>query len=374
MNRFTRIVFWEPSVSPHKSDLFRAILALRPGIELLHVAQSALSPDRQAMGWIAPIPVGYSEILAPSEQTCKEIATHNPDSTFHVFSGMRHVPCIVIGLRAVQVVGACFALMSEPRVSEGLKGIFRYLQSWATEGALRKEVSCVFAIGRNGPAWFESVGYSHELVFPFAYFIEQLVFDHVRLQPISGPIRVGYLGRLVRPKGIFTLLDAFAQFSKSDAVLELAGPVGPEDEAVRSATRLCTAVVNRQGAIPMSGVAAFLSDLDVLVLPSITKDGWGVVVTEALMMGVPVVATSCVGASVVLNDARLGAVVDPCNSMQLAAAIRSVTQSHNLTPSAKAWRVEWARCHLTAQAGAKYFWEVLDHRLDGAARPTSFFE
>jgi len=370
-----RLVFWEPNVSPHKVLLFKAIKKLCPHVDLVLVAQASISNDRKAMGWATPLADGYTEIVAPDVATCRKVARECPNDSFHVFSGMRHVECIVEGLRVVREVESKFALMSEPRVNEGIRGALRFLQSLITEGSLRRNATCVFAIGRNGPSWFTSVGYSKNKVFPFAYFIDQLASESIEQTNPRAALRIGYLGRIVRAKGIFTLLDAFAMFTKTEAVLVLAGPVAEEASTIESAAIRCPGTVKFVGPIPMATVASFLSGLDVLVLASITKDdGWGVVVTEALMIGLPVVATTCVGASLVLNDDRLGVAVAPNAPLELAAAIRRVSKPENLSEAARAWRKDWAREHLSAQAGARYFWSVLEHQFSGSARPAPFYE
>lgn len=370
----SQIVFWEPCVSPHKAHLFKAIKECHPNINFLHIAQTDISADRRAMGWISPEPDTYDEIIAPDKERCLEIAAHRPAETFHVFSGIRHVPCIIHGLRAVQHSGAKFAIMSEPRVNEGIRGVFRYLQSWLTEGALRRQATCIFAIGSNGSTWFHSVGYPQLKVFPFAYFIDQLAYEADQNPVCTKSLHVGYLGRIARSKGIFTLLDAMSQFEDREAMLSIAGPLQEDSTSFNAAVDSCLSCVSLKGNLSMSKVADFLADLDVLVLPSITKDGWGVVVTEALMIGVPVVVTTCVGASLVVNDQRIGVVVSPSDPFALAAAIRHATKAENRSEVTRAWRRNWARKHLSANAGAKYFWSVLDHRLNGVMRPAPFYE
>lgn len=369
-----RIVFWEPSVSPHKTPLFKAIKQLRPNVELLHIAQSEISPERQAMGWISSKPDGYEQIVNPDNETCKAAISDRATESFHVFSGMRHVPCIVEGLRQATDLEVSFAIMSEPRVDEGLHGLLRYIESWVTEGKLRNKCAGVFAIGRNGPTWFRSVGYQPSKVFPFAYFIDPFDSIQVSTHTKTTSLRIGYLGRLVRSKGIFALLDAFKYFSNRNAELHLAGPMGDEEPAIRAAIQSYDQSVVLHGAMPMTQVATFLNSVDVLVLPSITKDGWGVAVTEALMVGLPVVTTTCVGASLVLNDKRLGVSVAPNSAKELALGIRAVTCPENLTAEVKTWRKDWANAHLSARAGASYFWAVLDHCTMDARLPPPFYQ
>lgn len=67
----------------------------------------------------------------------------------------------------------------------------------------------------------------------------------------------------------------------------------------------------------------FMSGYDLLVLPSI-EDGFGVVVGEALSVGVPVVTTSTSGAADIVEQISSCLVVPPSNSNALADSIRGV--------------------------------------------------
>ena len=59
-------------------------------------------------------------------------------------------------------------------------------------------------------------------------------------------------------------------------------------------------------SIPFGNSQAVISEYDVLVLPS-RYDGWGVVVNEALMAGVPVICSDQVGAGAVIEKWQCGA-------------------------------------------------------------------
>ncbi|RYF70730.1 MAG: hypothetical protein EOO22_13815, partial [Comamonadaceae bacterium] len=231
-----RVVFWEPCESPHKSDLFTRLAALAPDIEVICCADTALPDERREQGWSVPEATGWRTVIAPDARQIAELVDTSPETTLHIFSGIRWVPSIVAGLARVRRSGARLALLSEPRVREGWRGEVRFLQSWLTEGWLRRRVAFVLGIGRSGPIWFRSVGYAASRIFPFAYFVDAP--PAVRPAPLSGApvqpsvLRIGYLGRLAQSKGVHDLVSACAML-KIPYSLTFAGS-GPDHDAVQA--------------------------------------------------------------------------------------------------------------------------------------------
>ena len=371
-----RIVFWEPMLSPHKCDFFSALTAVAPSIEVVCCAESGVSADRRRMGWRVESDLPFRTIVAPSAALARTLAAEEPDSSLHVFSGVRHVPCIVEGLRSVRRAGARFAIQSEPRVREGWRGEARYLQSWLTEGWLRKDVDFVLAIGANGPPWFRSVGYRQERILPFAYFVDAPKVNQARTGA-SGhgavPTVIGFVGRLVAMKGVFDLVDALALLGDG-FTLRVAG-VGPDEDRFRRYAAQQGVALESAGVIPMDAIGDFMNELDVLVLPSRSKDdGWGVVVSEALMCGTAAIATPCVGASVMLSDNRLGRVASARSAVGIAESVRVLVDSDALTPAARSTRRALACARLSADSGANYLLDILRWSECGGVRPQPFYE
>ena len=83
-----------------------------------------------------------------------------------------------------------------------------------------------------------------------------------------------------------------------------------------------------QGPLPPERLRNFYAGSDVLVVPSIpTRDflePWGLVVNEAFDQGVPVFATTAVGAAAggLVRHEQTGLVVEPGDAAGLAAALR----------------------------------------------------
>lgn len=363
-----KIVFWEPTLSPHKTGLVRA-LAEHPAVEKVElVAHKAISEGRKKQGWSEPnLADGF--IVGLEAREIEQRISSSPQDTVHIISGMRGKGTLEVALRSVIKHGRRFGLMSEPRASEGLAGTARYLHSTFTEGPLRRNSSFVLAIGAHGPSWFESTGFNPEIIFPCAYFLPGMPEP---IAPRSGKVIVSYLGRLEKEKGIDLFVDAARLFSEH-SVARVAG-FGSWVENVRAASRETKGRFCYEGVISTVDIRAFLDATDILVVPSrSTNDGWAAVVSEALMRGVALVASEKVGASILLDEPWRGKVVRSDDSNEIARAVNSLINSPILTQSWRLERAKWANARLTTQAGANYLISIVDHIFKNKEKPAPFF-
>ena len=371
----TRIVFWEQAPLFHMEDIVCALSAHAPDVEIVCCADHELTQEHRELGLASRADSGLDTIISPPDRVIEELARTRPSETLHIFFGIYRYHTLLYGMQCVRKSGARLAIMHEPRVREGWKGELRFIQSWLTEGWLRKNARFVLGIGRNGPRWFESVGYPADRVLPCAYFID--LKQSVDPEPLlstqdASSVRVGYAGRLVPMKGVEDLVHALAMLDGGTS-LAIAGG-GADEERLR---RLCARLavdVTFNGPLPNDMMGGFMRGLDVLVLASRSNDGWGVVVNEALMSGTAVIATPCVGASLVLSEPSFGLIVPPRSPGSIAEAIRSLAESGAFTPDARSNRERLARTRLSTDAGVKYLLEIIRWSEDGGARPRPFFE
>ncbi|MBI1723076.1 MAG: glycosyltransferase [Gemmatimonadetes bacterium] len=150
---------------------------------------------------------------------------------------------------------------------------------------------------------------------------------------------VVFVGRLTRQKGVHDLLDALALLKKDGLTLELTivGD-GPERAALKAQALALNLPATFVGFVAPELVASHVSGKRLLVLPSV-DEGLGLVVAEALTLGVPVVATHSGGIPDLLTDPRAGLLVPPSNPPSLAAAIKTVaTEEGFLRGAAQAGR------------------------------------
>jgi glycosyltransferase involved in cell wall biosynthesis len=105
-------------------------------------------------------------------------------------------------------------------------------------------------------------------------------------------VRVGYLGGIVRSKGVDLLARAFNAIDEPTASLELCGP-----EIDPTFARRILRIIARdprislRPPIPHAEVGRFLAGIDVLVVPSRLDESFSIVAREALAASVPVIAS-----------------------------------------------------------------------------------
>jgi glycosyltransferase involved in cell wall biosynthesis len=365
------VYLWEPETSPHKLPLFRELLVHDRISTATYIAQGDLNEHRRLEGWQTELGEDVPVVIAPTPAQIESIVANSPVDSIHIFSGMRWVPCIVNGLRAVISYQRRFGILHEPRVFEGVRGLARLSHSWLTERPLRRHASFILAVGAHGPGWFRMSGYRAERIFPFAYFLSNRPCSPASFQITRGsaPI-ISFLGRLEKSKGIHLFLDALDKV-RSVASFYVAGH-GTQASLVENAER-GHGCFHYLRAIKMAEVPYFLSKTDVLVLPSITMDdGWGAVISEALMAGAAVVSSDKVGASMCLADEVRGAVVRELTGAAVAAAVDGIIRNGLCATPFREIRSQWADEHLTERVGVEYLLKILDHVFHGQARPISF--
>lgn len=363
------LFLWEPTVSPHKLPLYRALVKSGSFSRVVYVAQSDLSEGRRKQGWAADVEGSDEIVTSPSNTRVLELVQHSSPDSVHVFSGMRRIPCIVTGLKACIAHGRHFGIMHEPRVFNTPLGPIRLAESLLQEGPLRRHAKFVMAIGAHGPGWFRLSGYREDRIFPFAYFIDARGLD--RQETASEGAVVGFLGRLEPQKGLDLLLTASADFA--DGVkLRIAGAGSLARRAQEVAT-INQGRVEYVGTLEMRQVPGYLAGLDLLVLPSTTRDdGWGVVVSEALMAGVPVVVSEAAGASMcVAKPSILGERIPANSARAIARAVNSIIRTAS-PPNSREIRNQWAISNLSAQHGAEYLISVIEHTTANGKAPQAF--
>jgi len=106
-----------------------------------------------------------------------------------------------------------------------------------------------------------------------------------------GPLRFGVVGSVLPHKGIHVAVDAFRAIPPERALLEVWGPDTASPGYVRELRQRATSAVSFHGAFPEEAKGGLLSGLDVLIVPSVGLESFGLAAREALRRGVPVIAS-----------------------------------------------------------------------------------
>lgn len=147
-------------------------------------------------------------------------------------------------------------------------------------------------------------------------------FKYVKHIP-SDSINIICVAQITFRKGQIYLIDAISRilskFSKVNIKLTLVGSFDPIYKKCIDDLELADKFIHIEH-IPHTNITNYMSYHDLLVLPSI-EDGFGLVISEALSVGVPVISTKNAGASELIIDGKNGFVVDACDSDALADTI-----------------------------------------------------
>lgn len=156
----------------------------------------------------------------------------------------------------------------------------------------------------------------------------------LRRTPIVGlgsrPVRFGYVGQISRAKGLRVLAEAFARLPAGLAQLRVTGnPQRPgEREYFDAAMRPLSdrPDVSQRDGVPHEHIGQVLEQIDVLVLPTICLEVFGLIVLEALSAGRPVIVTNCGGPAETVRHGVDGLIVPPNDVTALAGALRMLAE------------------------------------------------
>lgn len=138
----------------------------------------------------------------------------------------------------------------------------------------------------------------------------------------EGDLVVGFVGRIVRDKGISELVEAWRSIREAHARahLILIGPFEPRDAVARDTERALRADPRIHLVGSVLEMPAWYAAMDLVVLPTY-REGFPNVVLEAAAMRLPVVATRVAGCVDAVEDGRTGILVPPRDAAALASGV-----------------------------------------------------
>jgi glycosyltransferase involved in cell wall biosynthesis len=141
------------------------------------------------------------------------------------------------------------------------------------------------------------------------------------------PVRFGYVGRIDPSKGLHVLLQAAELLPKAPACeIHIFGAArNPWDEAYRKRTMnkyKGRARVIDHGLMPHDRLKEAYAQIDVLVVPSLLPEAFGLVVAEAFSAGRPVIVFNSGALPELVTHGRDGFIVEKNDSKSLAMAMQ----------------------------------------------------
>jgi glycosyltransferase involved in cell wall biosynthesis len=141
------------------------------------------------------------------------------------------------------------------------------------------------------------------------------------------------VGRMVRAKGVFELLSAYAKLNvtlRSSVGLVFVGEGDARSELAEQAAQISPGNVQFRGFVQKEQLADYYALADALVF-STHSDPWGLVVNEAMACGLPVIASEVAGSvENLVRDGWNGFVIPSCDVEKLSVAMSRLGISEEL--------------------------------------------
>ena len=354
------VVIWQQIVSLHQVSLARALESC--GFELTYCARQSLSDERRLSGWIAPALGALHVEYLDSDAAALSRALIFDNDSIHLCEGLTRNGYIEAVQNLLRHHRRRVGVMMEAVDTRGIMGLFRRLSYDYHCRRANRDVDFILAIGAQTRDWVISRGFSASKVYPFTYFLESGVRRCVPLkQRVPGRFRIGFVGEQVARKRVDLLVNAIATLQNSSIDLLVAGD-GPlaaqsREEAI---SRLRPERVSWFGRLRSDQIPMFMASLDCLVLPS-DHDGWGAVVSEALLAGVPAICSDRCGAAAAVRASGIGGVFPAGNALVLSKLLRMLVDRGPMTDAERESLGQWADGCLNGYAGARYFSALMDH-------------
>jgi glycosyltransferase involved in cell wall biosynthesis len=211
-----------------------------------------------------------------------------------------------------------------------------------------------------------------DIIFSFAYFLPCIKINNIPKLNSNSKFRFIFVGQFIKRKQLKLLIQTLAAINSREFELTVVGSGPLEDELHDFANKYLPGQINWLGVLPISRVASEVVQADCLVLPSY-HDGWGAVITEALMVGTPVICSDSCGAAGVVKSSGFGGVFLSHDTEYFKNILQSQLNRGKLTFANRLYISNWAES-LSAPAGAVYLLNILNSFEANATKPVPPWE
>ena len=215
------------------------------------------------------------------------LARYRPDVILSSEFGMRTLFACAYKILFPKVKLILWATLSER--TEETRGV----KKQALRKLILKRIDGIFVNGHSGERYVRALGFANK---PLGY-INQTIDNDFFLgpitRPVNGPIKLFFVGQIIERKGLYPFLTQLAKWCgrhpEKQVSVTIAGN-GAEE------TRLKTIVAPPNLTLAFPGIAqsaqlpAYYHSADISIFPTLA-DEWGVVVNEAMVAGLPVLAS-----------------------------------------------------------------------------------
>ena len=306
--------------SEYQNALFQSLHEI-DNVDLEIVFAHTLSDERKALGWDVSLDLSYRfQFLGDTNRALQVMKiAWQQRNRIHIVGGLWAVKPFLFALIILRWVAPHYFVYSEapnPTYKRSrLIPLYRQAIGTLFARTSRAGLLCISHFSRN---FHSALGFAPNRIYDFGYFGST---NSIRASSQGDVINLVYVGQLIQRKRVDLLINALAPYLSKRVHLTLIGS-GNEMDALKAlvASHQAQDHVTFTGAQPFEKVIEHLSQSSALVLPS-DYDGWGMVVNEALMVGIPVIVSDGCGAADVIVDGHNGFVFERSNLASLKVTI-----------------------------------------------------
>jgi len=159
------------------------------------------------------------------------------------------------------------------------------------------------------------------------YGFNKELLNGIKRKP-STKIRFGFLGRIIPVKGISLLIDAFNELDHSKAELNIYGKLPSSYMFLKK--RCLNSAINFKGSYDYIDISSVLSNIDVVVVPSIWYENSPLVIHEAFLAKIPVITSNIGGMAELVTHEKNGLLFEPGNVEDLIEKMNVFIENPNL--------------------------------------------
>lgn len=337
------------------------------GHNVTYVAEQPMSAERLAQGWVVPDVEGINLEYAPDAAAISALAASAPSDSIHICQGIRGNGLVGAAQTTLKARGLRQWVVMEVVDSTGWNSAIKRFAYSRRFSVWRDHLRGVLAIGCTAPDWIVARGMPSDRVLPFAYFLGNTNSEECVRPTRGGRFRFVFVGQFIARKRLDLLLEALHCIHAGDFELTVIG-TGPQELALQNqAEKLLPGRVRWVGRLPLEQVPTEMARADCIVLPS-RHDGWGAVISEALMVGTQAICSDACGAADVVVASGRGGVFRKGDRSGLAEELERVLTMGVVKDADRLSLAKWAGC-LGAKAGARYLLDILDYDSGSGEKP-----
>jgi glycosyltransferase involved in cell wall biosynthesis len=364
------ITIWMNMPSFYQEDLFRALVATGE-VDLQVIYARKLPPDRQQLGWHSDLS-GYRSIFLSSATVTDYTSILNAvklarlhHNHLHIVNGIWAEPAFAAAMAVFAVTGSRYAIYSEAVNPNRKHSIIKRTLRLTFGRLIVRRATGILPVAKLGEKFYQSLGAKDEQIYPFGYFRGEPLVNQAYQAAEKEKIELIFVGQLIRRKGVDLVLEAIAPLVSEHKHLTFTIVGDGEWRGYLQNQTYSMGLdkhVHFSGVLRADQIPARIQQADVLVLPS-RWDGWGLVVNEALSVGVPVIVSNKCGASDLIRSGNNGYVFESENVVDLRDKLLDFLQRKSEWNSFSLNAFETGK-KVSAERVAGYLITCLQHMVD----------